>query len=146
MDSSSYMAIAHTLVPVVAAIVLNGIIYGLGWNKEQNDKSMNNKYLPPGYVIAMVWVIILGLLGYTHYLVYPSYASAIIVFAVVYCLAYPFLTGGLRAENADILNMISLVLAIIVIVSVGLKDVGAIVYTVPFLLWTAYVNIVTKIK
>jgi tryptophan-rich sensory protein len=138
-------AVVHTLVPVVAAMVLNGIIYGLGWNSEQNDNSMNNKYLPPGYVIAGVWVIILGLLGYTHYLVYPSYASAIIVLAVLYCLAYPFLTGGLRGDNADILNLISLVIAIAVILSVGMKDVRAIVYTIPFLLWTTYVNIATRV-
>jgi hypothetical protein len=93
----------------------------------------------------MVWIVILGLLGYTHYLTYPSYASYIIIMAVLYCLAYPFLTSGLRAENADIYNLISLIIAIAVIVSVGIKDINAVGYTIPLLIWTTYVNIATRI-
>ena len=140
-----WVPIVHVIVPVVAAILINGLIYALGWNREQNDKSASGKYLPPGYVIGIVWIIILGLLGYTHYLTYPSYASYIIVMAVLYCLAYPFLTSGLRAENADIYNLLSLMIAIVVIVSVGMKEINAIGYTIPFLIWTTYVNIATRI-
>jgi tryptophan-rich sensory protein len=138
-----WVPIVHVIVPVVAAILINGLIYALGWNREQNDKS--GKYLPPGYVIGIIWIIILGLLGYTHYLTYPSYASYIIVMAVLYCLAYPFLTSGLRAENAGMYNLLSLIIAIAVIVSVGMKDINAIGYTIPFLIWTTYVNIATRI-
>jgi tryptophan-rich sensory protein len=140
--NDKYLPILHTIVPIILAIALNAFIYAMKWNQEQ--KKQTNKLLPPGYVIAIVWIVILGLLGYTHYLVYPSYASFIIVIAVLYCLAYPFLTSGLRSENADVFNMLSLIAAVIVAVSVASKNTYAVVYTVPFVLWSTYVNVVTR--
>jgi len=35
---------------------------------QSNDKSKPaNPWLPPGYVIAVIWVVIFGILGYVHY-------------------------------------------------------------------------------
>lgn len=132
----------HILTPIIAACILNLYIYSQGWNSKGNIK--NNK-LPPGYIIAIVWIIILGLLGYVHYLVYPSYASWVVVAAVLYCLAYPFLTAGLKQEKAGIYNALSLVIAVIVTYNVYIIKHNAALYTIPFLLWTTYVNVVTNL-
>jgi tryptophan-rich sensory protein len=136
-----YMFI-HILVPVVAAILLNVFIYTQGWNKENQQKEEPNKLLPPGFVIAIVWILILGLLGYTHYLVYPSSASWIIVAAVLYCLAYPFLTAGLQ-KHMQVLNALSFFVALAVTISTFIYNNFSALFTIPFLLWTAYVTIVT---
>ena len=77
----------HILVPIILAIVLNFYIYTQGWN---NDNEKNSK-LPPGYIIGSIWIIILGLLGYIHFLLYPSVYSWFIVLTILYCLSYPFL-------------------------------------------------------
>ena len=77
----------HILVPIILAIVLNFYIYTQGWN---NDNEKNSK-LPPGYIIGSIWIIILGLLGYIHFLLYPSLYSWFIVLTILYCLSYPFL-------------------------------------------------------
>ena len=60
-----YGPLYHILVPVLAAIIMNGIIYTFGINK-YSEKNKINPYIPPGYVIGTIWVIILGLLGYLH--------------------------------------------------------------------------------
>jgi tryptophan-rich sensory protein len=139
-----WKALIHVIVPVIAAIIINVVIYVQGWNSDsEKDKKTEAKYLPPGYVIAIVWVIILALLGFTHYLVYPSFASFAIIFAIIYCLAYPFLTSGLQAYNAGFYNVLSFVIAILISVFVFMENKMATLYTIPFLLWTGYVSIIT---
>lgn len=140
-------ALIHTLVPIVVATLLNLYIYTNRWNdtsrKQENSKDTN--MLPPGYAIAIIWVIILGLLGYTHSITYPSVASYIIVCAIIYCLAYPFLTNGLQGDNAKLLNFLSFVIALVVLISVGIQCRNkTIIFTLPFVLWTLYVNIFTS--
>lgn len=136
------MLIYHVLTPIILACILNIYIYSRGWNSKGNIK--NNK-LPPGYIIAIVWIIILGLLGYVHYIVYPSYASWVLVAAILYCLAYPFLTAGLKQEKAGIYNALSLVIAVVVFYNVYIKNSNVTLFVLPFLLWTTYVNVVTNI-
>ena len=138
-------AILHVLTPIIAAVILNAYIYAKGWNKTNTNKckKCSNKYLPPGYVIAIVWIIILGLLGYTHYLLYPSNASIFVILSILYCLAYPFLTEGLNASKAFIYNVISFVLATILFAMAFIQKQEAAIYVTPFVLWTSYVNIVT---
>ena len=113
----------------------------MGWNKQSN----NNKLLPPGFVIGIVWIIILGLLGFTFYLTYPTQSAWIVILSIIYCLAYPFLTSGLRQEKSSIYNSIALVIATIVSISVFMQNRIHALYTLPFLLWTAYVVIITNI-
>jgi len=136
-------ALIHVFLPIIAAIIINIIIYSNKWN-DNNINNNNNDLLPPGYIIAIVWIIILGLLGYVHYKVYPSYTSYIIIIAIIYCLSYPFLTNDLKQTNAKLLNFISLIIAMIVSISVYMIDKNSVYLTVPFLLWTSYVNIVTN--
>lgn len=129
----------HILVPIILAIVLNFYIYTQGWN---NDNEKNSK-LPPGYIIGSIWIIILGLLGYIHFLLYPSVYSWFIVLTILYCLSYPFLTSGLQNTDNNIYNVIALILAIIVTIIMYYKS--NIIYAIPFLLWTFYVNIVINV-
>lgn len=134
--------IYHVLTPIIAACILNYFIYLQGWNT--GKKTQKHPKLPPGYIIGIVWIIIFGLLGYVHYLTYPSYASRVIIVAIIYCLAYPFLTNGLKQENAGIYNALSLIIAVIVYYNVYIQQPYSSLYILPFLLWTLYVNIVTN--
>jgi tryptophan-rich sensory protein len=135
----------HILVPIILACILNGIIYSQGWNKNQGSKIKNNILIPAGYVIAIVWIIILGLLGYVHYLTFPSYVSWIIVASIVYCLLYPFLTNGLKENQMQLYNGLAMVFATLVFATVYLLKKQAVIYCVPFLLWTTYVNMSTNL-
>ena len=66
----------HIAVPVLLALFMNGVIYGTRLNKQDKNQSPN-PWLPPGYVIAVIWVVIFGILGYVHYcLTVPSVPSS----------------------------------------------------------------------
>ena len=130
----------HILVPILLTIILNGFIYVRKWNNQIN----NNKYLPPGYIIGIVWIIILGLLGFAHYKIKNSIASYLIIIAILYSLTYPFLTR--LKKNLKVYNGIAFILASMISISVYIEDKITFVYTIPFLLWTFYVNVTDLIS
>lgn len=127
----------HVVVPVVAALVLNGIIFSLKWNDANNTKT--NTYLPPGYIIGIIWVIILGVLGALHYRVKGTVASYFVAGLITFCLSYPFMTAGLQSGTwASILNLITLVLAFVTCIVIPKPEIG---YMIPILIWSGYVNL-----
>lgn len=142
-----YSYLLHIFLPIIAAGIINLIIYLQEWNKEKSNNTNANKNLPPGYVIAIVWTIILGLLGYAHYLVYPSYASYIILLAIIYCLLYPIIVINPNVKNVydNLFNFIALVLALLVCILAYKRKSSTLLLTLPFVIWTLYVNIVTNL-
>jgi tryptophan-rich sensory protein len=147
-----YGPLYHILVPVLAAIIMNGVIYTFGMNKysDETEKSKINPYIPPGYVIGTIWVIILGLLGYLHYLIYKKYesitfTSLLIVFVILFCISYPLITG-LRVKSGLLLNLITLILAFILALFVITESKYMFIYLIPLLVWASYVNIAFTIQ
>lgn len=144
-----YGPLYHILVPVLAAIIMNGIIYTFGINK-YSEKNKINPYIPPGYVIGTIWVIILGLLGYLHYLIYKKYeaitfTSLLILFVILFCISYPLITG-LRVKSGLLLNLITLILAFILALFVITESKYMFIYLIPLLVWASYVNIAFTIQ
>jgi tryptophan-rich sensory protein len=139
----------HIFIPVISAIIMNGIIYTFGINK-YTSKDKINPYIPPGYIIGIIWTVIFGLLGYAHYLLYKlkneiSLASLSIVFLIIFCILYPFITG-LKPKNGLLLNLITLILAFIVSIIVILESKYIFIYLIPLLIWASYVNIAFVIE
>jgi tryptophan-rich sensory protein len=142
-------ALLHIFVPVVLAGISNGIIYGLGitQNKYQDKK---NPYLPPGYVIGTIWMVLFGLLGYAHYLLYsvnqrPTRASLSIVGLFLFCLAYPVFTG-LRVKSGLLLNLVTLILAFVVSMLVLVESVSVVKWFIPLIAWATFVNVVFVVE
>lgn len=133
--------VLHILVPILLALAMNALIYIKGWNRTpQQIKSA--RLLPPGYVIAIVWTVILGVLGYVHYKLYPHPAHWVVVATIGYCISYPVLTSGLKDDRAPLLNTVALLLAILVAITTANVQKEATVYTSPLLAWTSYVKAV----
>ena len=105
----------HVAAPVVSAGVLNAIIFGL--KLDISGGAPKNPYLPPGYVVGAIWVVLFGLLGYAHYrfshTAKPTpLASPAIAATILFCLAYPILTSALRDPRVSrALNTATLVIA-----------------------------------
>ena len=142
----NFKSLLHIFMPILAAIIINIVIYAKGWNKNKEENRELTKLLPPGYVIAILWIFILGLLGYVHYLTFPSYVSIFVLIVIIYCLSYPFLTSGLQENKGDIYNILAFAMAIIVSIIVFLYNKKAAIYTIPFFIWTSYVSIITFLK
>lgn len=133
----------HIVTPILLALAMNAVIYAKGWNSSGSDVE-RSRLLPPGYVIAIVWTLLLACLGYVHYKLYPNPAHWIIVFTILYCISYPILTSGLRRQRAPMFNMIALFLAVFTTWITASVNVTAAYYTLPLLAWTAYVNAVDQ--
>ena len=154
--------IYNVSIPVFLAIIMNGIIYTFGINKEvdkeknsENNKNKNEenksddnklKFLPPGYVIGIIWVLIFALLGYSNYLTYNvtnsiNFGNVAIGILILYSLAYPLITG-LKPENSDLYNIIALILSFSCALIISLFSKYILLYLIPLLVWVSYVNIV----
>jgi tryptophan-rich sensory protein len=136
--------IFHILLPVIAALVVNGVVYAKKWNNN-NEKESKNKLLPPGWAVGLIWTVLFALLGYLHYTTskrygYMSIESVAILLLVIFCLAYPFLTK-LQEKNGRLLNVVTLVL-----VSVVMWLVPKAWALLPLLIWASYVNIADAIS
>ena len=125
------------LFPIYLAIIVNLLIYTFGLVPTQPQ----NKFIPPGYIVGSIWIVLFGLLGYIHHRLgnYSSYASVSIYVFIIYALLYPFLTG---LRNMDIYNKIALVLAFLSSLLLYNENTHLIPYILPLLAWVTYVNIV----
>jgi len=138
-----YFYLIHIIIPIFIACIVNLYIFKKGEYKEYNIK---NKYLPEGYIIGIIWTIILGLLGYVHYLTHNSIISIIIIIVIIYCSLYPLLTSKLNNKESIKYNLLGLLLAFLLFILIILKykkDKMIYVYILPLLIWNIYICIVT---
>jgi tryptophan-rich sensory protein len=135
----------HVFTPVALAIVINSIIFTNDWNNNNDD--MNNeveRYLPPGWVVGTVWILILGCLGYGLWLVRSTLALYIMfIFMIGFCLLYPFFTIGLQQGIGKYMNVMTFFLALVLLfMALGFdRRVNVILTLIPLVAWVTYVNI-----
>ena len=139
----------HIFFPIILIIILNLIRYLFGINIQIEKSKKPNKLFPPGYIIGIIWLIIFGLLGYAHYLIYMlkngfSFASLSIVFMLLFSISYPFLIR-LGFKIGLIINLITLILSFILGIIIIIESKYIFLYIIPLLLWASYVNIVDTI-
>ena len=96
----------HIITPVIFAIITNGLVFLRRREIVKETVKETSKYIPPGYIVGSVWIILFGLLGYAHYLLYKldngiSIASMSLILFIIFSLAYPFLTKGF-IENVNL--------------------------------------------
>lgn len=134
--------ILYILAPIILACITNFIIFRYKWNKQKI-----NPYLPPGYIIGIVWIIIFGFLGYTFYLLLNKNKKFTIgllalILMLIFCLLYPFFTQGFNNEYISrFLNILTFIFSIIVGLIVFSEYKSAFLYIIPLILWSLYVNV-----
>ncbi|KJV08964.1 hypothetical protein VZ95_14400 [Elstera litoralis] len=83
---------------VALALVLNGLVFGLGWNATGVTRQVSQPWFaPPGWAIGLVWTLLLAGMGAADALLsarLPGAARARLLGRVLAldCLAYPFFT------------------------------------------------------
>jgi len=127
-------------VPVGAAALENYIIYGTG-TRLSDTKA--NPMLPPGYIIGIVWMVLLGLLGYAHFLLYTfqganNIAASSVIVLILYCLAYPIFLYY-KAFTMKELNIFSVCITAVAFTITYLTLPKASYAVLPTLLWVSYV-------
>lgn len=136
------------LVPIFLALIINLIIYIFGYYKKINTHS--NPFIPAGYIVGIIWTLLLGILGYVYYLLYMlnnniNIGNLSIIILILYCLSYPFFIF-MNQNHILLYNMIGLILSFIVSLTVIFYSKYIFIYMIPLLLWISYVNIIFIIK
>lgn len=139
------VAIFFVLFPMTLAILTN--IFLTMKNYPTRER---NPYLPPGWAIGTIWIILFGLLGYTAYLTKDNvYLLSFIALIITYCLAYPAITNfEPTTVKTRTLNAGAFVLASTLIGAIyyAQKNKTPIFFVIPLWIWASYVNIVDIVK
>ena len=140
--------IFNIFIPIFLTIIVNIIIFSYKLNITKNK--INNPYIPPGYVIGIIWIIIFGLLGYVQYILRNQnniFEFLLIIFLLVFCILYPFFTNRLQNLKIGlILNAITLILSFTISLFIFNVSKKAFYYLIPLLLWISYINLVDRLN
>jgi tryptophan-rich sensory protein len=112
-DTSALML--NILLATGAASVINGLIFGLGWDKSI-DYAPKSPFEPPGYVIGLIWEGLFASMATARWLLNASgdpgaaqaraWITALIGFCLIwafYSLAIGSIIGGLLGNLGTIL-------------------------------------------
>jgi len=143
------------LIGVSIAIIANIFYYAIGVYSIKKGKPgmyARNKFLPPGFMIGLVWIGVFASLSYSFYLAYTgdpyvgktepdkwNAANISILVVAGYCLLYPFLTMIIPERYVVVLNLLALLMAAVLAIIVVEQCVAAFWYVLPLLVWCSYV-------
>jgi hypothetical protein len=137
--------VIYTIFPIVLAVLANIIIFNLELNKNTNNE---NKYIPNGAIVGIIWTIQFGLLGYLFYLLNLNKSKILskisIIILLSFCLAYPFITQ-FEKDISKILNIVAFALTLITGIIVNYEMPKVTIYIIPLFIWTLYVVITDNI-
>lgn len=145
-------SIFYILLPIIIAFLINTNMY------RNESMPIDIKYLPPGYIIGIVWIILLGLMGYVLYLLTSKYKIKslknslyinfnyrifLILFLIILCIMYPYLTSLYDERFMKNYNYLSLIIALYVFYELSRVSYEISKYLIPLILWLGYVSLVT---
>ncbi len=129
--------------PVLAAAAVNGLIFSLGWDNDAGN--ITNPFLPPGWVIGIIWLILFGLMGAARWQLQQAATAPaknlnrLMLGFIWLCLTYPLYTLGLsNALIGEVANILLLLLGIYLFIRLRMVAPRAAWLFLPVNLWLAY--------
>ena len=137
----------HVAAFVGATVVLNGIIFGLGFPRDV-DTATRLSWSPPGWVIGAIWVVLFAFYAVAHWLLLQrgddGRRAAVWIRAIaVWDLAYPFLTNGFDQRISAWLNVVTLLFTVLVLLRVWQASRAAFGWLLPSLAWICFATVLT---
>ena len=132
---------------VGATIVLNGIIFGFGVDRNA-DALTQVSWAPPGLAVGAIWVALFSLYAVSYWLLLQrgerGRNAALWVLAIAaWDLAYPFLTNGFDLRQGAWLNVATVVFTILVLWRVWRDSRIAFGCLLPSLVWVCFATLLT---
>lgn len=128
----------HVLAPIVVSTIV--MIFVLQTDRLQQGGRTTNEYLPPGWTVGLIWVFILGVLGFAHYLAFArrDYTACVVLIGIILkCISYPFY--AINATLAKVGNVTTLLAGCLVAVYFALTLPVVLPYMFPLMTWLSYV-------
>ena len=138
---------ANLALFVVPPLLLNGVIFGLGWNRT----SAALPGLPPGWFVGGLWMLLFAGMGVARWLLLRHgldrgvrMATAAVVLLGFLCLIYPLYTIGFSDDRAGLVgNLITLLVAVPVLLLALRRSRAAAGCISAVCLWLSYAAAVT---
>lgn len=134
------------LIFVAVALVLNFLWFYLGWSDHtSNYMYKRNRLIPAGWFIAIVWTVLFGFFGYTHYLLInenngeENFASICVLIYAGWCVLYPFIVNIVGNKYIQVVNLLSLIVGFTVGIIVIQAYETAFWFFIPVIVWCAYI-------
>jgi translocator protein len=138
--------ILNILVALVAVSTINGLIFGLGWNKpiEPIAKSL---LAPPTYLIGIIWTILFVLMATARWQlnfdVIAADARIWVTVLMISCMVYPLYTLAFNNAISGLLgNLETIVLTAVVVFRVWSISEFAALLILPIIPWVSYASLV----
>jgi tryptophan-rich sensory protein len=105
----------NVAVFVLVTVALNGVIFGLGWDRSGAAAAMPG--IPPGWVVGLLWVMLFVGMGVARWALLKADAlrwvaelPSVLAFL---CLLYPLYTAGLRDDRIGLIgNVVTAAVAV----------------------------------
>lgn len=132
---------------VGAPLLLNGVIFGLGWNRPR-AKSAG---IPPGWVVGSLWLLLFAGMGAARWQLEDASPSLFrerrsewVSLLAFLCLIYPLYTGGLRDDRIGLGgNIVTAAVGFAATERVAHRSRAAALLLVPTCAWLTYAGIAT---
>lgn len=135
---------------IILVFILVAVIGNIFFDNEnpQAEIEIDNKYLPAGNIIGIIWIIIFGILGYIYTKIDISkdknfYSRFSIMLFVVICFMYGPLTIGKSSRFIKNYNYLAFILLCILTYILSLNVKKYKIYLIPLFLWVGYISLLT---
>ena len=133
---------ANLVVFVGLPVVLNGVIFGLGWDRASGP----NVGIPPGWFVGSMWVVLFAGMGLARWLLLRAATGRAeqrrvewVSLLAFLCLLYPLYTAGLRDDRVGLVgNVVTAVVGIAVAVFAWRRVRAAGVWVLAVCAWLVY--------
>ena len=109
--------LANVGLALLTVIVVNGMIFGFGWN-QSTDTPIEPSFAPPGWVIGSIWLALFMGMGAARWLLVRRSqqngvtGARLVVLLMAACLIYPFYTIAPDSTFAGLIgNLLTLLVA-----------------------------------
>ncbi len=129
---------ANLAVFLLSPLLLNGVIFSLRWDRS----AVPNPYLPPGWVVGTIWMLLFAAMGTARWLLLKAGAPTWpVTMLAVLCMLYPLYTEGLRNDRTGLAGaLVTGVVALYAVGKAGPESSAAAGLLSPVVLWLGYAS------
>ncbi len=153
--------VANIVGCVSSTLILNGLIFGLGWSRLDRpallDPTVAPRFTPPGYAFGLIWTGLFTLMGTARWLIAQgsdigSHMGAdmaivaqhqqLVLGLIIFCLVQPLYSTAINSRLGGILGTVAAFgLAGFTAVTIRSSSTIAGLLIVPVAVWTFYASI-----
>ncbi len=144
--------IANIAACVGCTLIVNGLIFGLGWSSLDKpallDPTVVPKLTPPGYAFGIIWTLLFTCMGTARWLLGKSgdllgaQHQQLMVVLITFCLIQPFYSTAIGSRLGGLIGTVGAVfLAAFTVLNIRQSSEVAAWLVLPVAIWTMYASL-----